>query len=369
MKKPLPRRDFLRQTGATASVLVSAMALRPHSSSAADADRRVKVGQIGTAHSHAADKIGALRKLTDDFDFVGVVEPNAALRAQAERNPAYSGVAWMSEEQLLATPELKVVAIETGIPDLVPTAARCIAAGKHIHLDKPGGDSLAPFKQLLQDADERKLCVQMGYMLRHNPAIQFLLKAVRDGWLGQVFEIYATFGKTVGDEQRRKFAEYPGGGMFELGGHLIDLVVAVLGRPDEIRVFSHRSRAPSDSLLDNQLAVFRYPQCTATVRISLMDVDGGKRRQFVVCGSEGTVEIRPLEPSQLQLALSKPRESYRQGFQSVALPSASGRYDDQLKELARVARGEQQPSFASTHDLIVQECLLKASEMQKIELH
>ena len=323
----------------------------------------MKVGQIGTAHSHAADKIGALRKLVEDFELVGVVEPDAARRAEAERNGAYSGVPWMTEEQLLAAPDVKIIAVETGISDLVPTASRCIHAGKHIHLDKPGGDLLEPFKQLLHAADERKLCVQMGFMLRHNPAFQFLFKAVREGWLGQVFEIYTTMGKVSGDEARRKFAEFSGGGMFDLGGHLVDLVVAVMGQPMGMSVFTRRSRAPSDELADNQMAVFEYPQCMATVRISLMDVDGGKRRQFVVCGSEGTIEIRPMEPPQLQMALIKPREGYRPGFQTVTLPASSGRYDDQLKELARVARGEQPPSFGSAHDLIVQECLLKASAM------
>ena len=339
------------------------MAIKPHVATAANAEQRVKVGQIGTTHSHAADKIGALRKLVDDFEFIGVVEPDAARRAEAERSGGYGGVQWMTEEQLIATPDVKIIAVETGVSDSVPTALRCIQAGKHIHLDKPGGISLAPFKELLQLADERKLCVQLGYMLRHNPAFQFLFKAVREGWLGQVFEIYTTMGKAVGDEARRKFAEFPGGGMFDLGSHLVDLVVAVMGKPTGISVFTRRSRAPSDELADNQMAVFEYPQCMATVRISLMDVDGGKRRQFVACGTEGTIEIRPLEPPQLQLALSKPREGYRQGFQPVALPAASGRYDDQLRELARVARGEQQPSFGATHDLLVQECLLRASEM------
>ena len=325
MSTPVPRREFLRQSTATASALAAAMALRPHVATAASAEQRVKVGQIGTAHAHAADKIGALRKLVDDFELVGVVEPDAARRAEAERNAAYSGVQWMTEEQLLATPDVKIVVVETGVSDLVPTASRCIQAGKHIHIDKPGGDSLPPFQQLLEAAEERKLCVQMGYMLRHNPAFQFLFKAARGGWLGEIFEVHGTMSKAVGDAQRRQFAAYPGGAMFELGCHLIDPLVGLLGKPTNISPFVRRTRAPNDDLADNQLAVFEYPQCTATVRSSVIEVQGKQRRQFVVCGTEGTIEIRPLEPPLVRMALSKQRDRFRPEYQSVELPPASGR--------------------------------------------
>ncbi len=59
----------------------------------------------------------------------------------------------------------------------------------HLQLDKPGSESLAPFKQLLDEAGRRQLTVQLGYMYRNNPAVQFCFRAVREGWLGQVFEI------------------------------------------------------------------------------------------------------------------------------------------------------------------------------------
>ncbi len=363
MYPPHPRRDFLLQAATTVSTLAAATALKPHVASASENERRVKVGLIGTSHPHAAGKIAALRQLAEDFEVMGVVEPDEARRAELQGNPAYAGLAWLTEEQLLQTRDLGVVAVETEVRDLLPTASRCIAAGKHIHLEKPGATSHSHFQQLLQDADERKLYVQLGYMLRHNPAIQFLLKVLGEGWLGQIFEIYATMSKTVGDDERRRLAEFAGGGMFELGCHLIDLMVAVLGKPEDVTVFTRRSRSPSDTLADNQLAVFQYPKCTAAIRIALMEVDGVNRRQFVVCGTEGTVDIRPLEPPQLQLALDRPRDRYRQGYQSVELPSMPGRYDDQLKALARVVRGEQPPLFSSSHDLIVHEALLQASGM------
>ena len=44
--------------------------------------------------------------LGDDFDVVGVVEPDPALRARAEKSGVYKDLKWMTQEQLLNTPGL-----------------------------------------------------------------------------------------------------------------------------------------------------------------------------------------------------------------------------------------------------------------------
>ena len=61
------RREMLRLTGAAALAAAGGAVL-------ADGGRRVKVGQVGTAHSHASGKLAALRKMGEVFDLVGVVE-------------------------------------------------------------------------------------------------------------------------------------------------------------------------------------------------------------------------------------------------------------------------------------------------------
>jgi len=155
----IERREFLKSTGRLTAGLAAAVHVGV--SRAAESGRRIKVGQIGTAHAHAGGKMAAMRKLTDEFEVVGVVEPDANRRKQMENSRTYRDLTWMTEEQLLATSGLRMVAVETAVPQLVPTAARCIAAGMHIHLDKPAGDSLPAFKAVLEAADRQDLCVQM----------------------------------------------------------------------------------------------------------------------------------------------------------------------------------------------------------------
>ena len=118
-----------------------------------------------------------------------------------------------------------------------------------------------------------------------------------------------------------------------------------------------------DGFADNQLAVLEYPKATVTVRSALTEVEGGVRRQFVVVGTKGTFDIRPLEPPSARLALDTARGEWKRGYQDVTFPRPAGRYDGDFADLARVIRGEKALAFTPEHDLAVQETVLLASGM------
>jgi len=320
---------------------------------------RLKIGQIGTGHAHADGKLAALRR-SPDFEVVGVVEPDERRRRAAASRRDYAGVKWLSESELLATPGLKAVAIETEVKDLLAAGARGVAAGLHLHLDKPAGESLPEFARLLDAATRRGLTVQLGYMFRYNPAFELCFRAVREGWLGRVFAIEAVMGKVVGAAEREKLRPYRGGAMFELGCHVIDAAVAVLGKPVKVTALGRHSGEFADGLADNQLATLEYPDALVSVRSSFVEVAGGPRRQFVVCGDAGTVDIRPLEPPALRLALAKAGHGYQAGYQDVVLASRP-RYEADFADLARVIRGAKAFAWTPAHDLAVQETVLRAS--------
>ena len=346
------RRRFVRTVAVAAT---APFFLRP----AAGADgAKIRIGQIGTGHAHAGGKMDTLRA-SPDFEIVGVVEDDPARRAAAEKSATYAGLTWMTEEQLLNAPGLRAVAVETEVKDLLATGARCISAGKHIHLDKPAGESLPALRRLLDEATRQRLTVQMGYMFRYNPAFQLCFRLLREGALGEVFSIDAQMSKLIDPAGRKALLPYRGGSMFELGCHVIDAVVTVLGRPQKVTPYNRSVAA--DGFADNQLAVLEYPKATATVRSALTEVDGGSRRQFVVCGTRGTFDIRPLEAPAARLALDAPRGEFKKGYQDVRFPKGGGRYDGELAELAQVIRGEKAFPFTPEHDLAVQETVLLAS--------
>jgi predicted dehydrogenase len=268
----------------------------------------------------------------------------------------------MTREQLLNTAGLQAVLVETRVRDSLDAAEACVAAGMHVHLDKPAGESLPQFQRILAEAQRKNLLVQMGYMYRYNPAVVLLRAFLKQGWLGDVFEIHTVMSKVIDAEGRRALTEYRGGLMFELGCHILDLVVGVLGEPDDVTSVAQHASTYDDTLLDNMLAVLQYPRAVATVKSSAMEVEGFARRHFVVCGTEGTFHIQPLDDPAVQLALSAPRSDYRAGVQDVTFPKYV-RYVGDAADMARIIRGEKESDFPYSHDLAVQRTLLQACSL------
>ncbi|HBR94396.1 MAG TPA: gfo/Idh/MocA family oxidoreductase, partial [Opitutae bacterium] len=280
----------------------------------------IKIGQIGIGHNHADEKMRTLRSLPHLFEVVGIVEADPAWREKRGGQSQYKGLRWMTEAELFDTTDLEAVAVETDGSDLIPTAARCAERGLHMHLDKPGGESLPDFKALLDTCERRGLAIQLGYMYRNNPAINFCREAVRSGWLGDIFEVHAVMSRLDGDDYRKWVANFKGGSLYIFGGYLIDIIISLLGRPENVTSFQRPTR--DDGCHDNGFAVLEYPRATASVRASIVEVEGFRRRQLVVCGTKGTVEICPLEhhnsryeldPLHVRLTLSEPCGDYAAG--------------------------------------------------------
>jgi len=334
----MKRRSFLLACGSTAL--------------AASGSSRLRIGQIGTEHAHAAGKMTAMRSLTELWEVVGVTGPKG-----------YEGVKLMTVEELLAVPDLKAVAVETTVAASCAMARRCIEAGKHVHLDKPGALKHDEFKAMRLEAEKRGLTVQMGYMLRYNPAFELLFQAVREGWLGEITEIDAAMGKLADPGTRKKIGELEGGGLFELGCHIIDAAMTILGKPASVTAFS--TPAGSDGVKDNQMAVLQYPKATAVIRCNHTDPFGGPRRRFNVTGTEGTFEILPLESGKVNLSLTKARGAYKKGTQSIQIDVPKDRYAGEFTDLAKVVRGEKKLAWSAAHDIAVHETVLRAAGVWK----
>lgn len=318
---------------------------------------RIRYGQIGVGHAHASKM--SVYRASDDYEVVGVVEADADLRRRAEQQPAYRDLKWMTQEELLNTPGLQVVGVETRVRDLLDTAEACVSAGKHIHVDKPAGESLPQFRRILEAASMAHLAVQMGYMYRYNPAVVMMRDFLQKGWLGEPFEVHTVMSKVIGAGSRRGLADYPGGTMFELGCHILDLVIGVLGKPESVHGFNQHASSIDDKLVDNMLATLVYPKAIATVKSSAMEVDGFARRHFVLCGTEGTFHIQPLDNPGVRVALSTNRGKYTKGYQTIEF-NGYGRYVGDAADLAKIVRGEKDADFSYEHDLTVQETLLRA---------
>jgi predicted dehydrogenase len=352
----LHRRTFLTGAG----VAAVGMSLATSTSRAAGAKpEKIKIGQIGTGHAHAAGVFTQLLKVTDDYEVVGLVENDPDRRAKLAGR--YLDVPLLTEEELLNTSGLQAVVVETEVQDLLPTARRCVAAGMNIHLDKPAGENLVDYKELLDEVARRKLHLQMGYIYRYHPAFQFCYGAVAEGWLGDLFEVHAVMSKKIGSSQRENLAQFSGGSMFEIGCHVIDAMVRVMGKPQQVTAFARKTHPDQDALVDNQVAVFDYPNAIASVRSALVEYEGFLRRQFTVCGEFGTFDLRPLRGNSFRLALEKPRGKYATGYQDVTLPDGPDIFISAFRDMAAILRGEKETDYPLSHELAVHEMILRAS--------
>ncbi|HEY3329027.1 MAG TPA: Gfo/Idh/MocA family oxidoreductase [Capsulimonadaceae bacterium] len=330
---------------------------------------KVSIGQIGVCHEHAGAKMNALRLRPDVFEVVGVVDDRSskAARFAGDDLRPYEGLAWMSEEELFAFPGLQAVMVETPNHDLVPTAIRCMERGLAIHMDKPGGEDMPLFDRLLDGCNARHLPFQMGYMFRNNPAMQWTINAVRQGWLGEVFEIQASMSHDYGgDAYQHYLGQFPGGIMFNLGCHLIDLIVATMGRPQQVLSFLKSAPGFPDTIKNNCLAILEYPYATATLRASSLEVGGLDRRRFKLCGTNGSVDLCPMErfdgePLLMSLILKEAIPGYSAGSHTVDFGVTRDRYEYQLLEFAKIVSGELSNPYTYEHDSLVQEVVLAAA--------
>jgi predicted dehydrogenase len=343
----MTRRHFITTTAAFAAAQSQA------------ATPRLKIGQIGTSHAHASGKMVSLRGLPDLWEVIGFVEADEARRHSAAETPTYRGLPSLSEAELLGNADVKAVAVETDIADSCVTALRCLQAGKHIHLDKPGALGHDEFKAMRLVAEQRGLTVQMGYMLRYNPTFELLFRTVREGWLGEITEIDAAMGKLADPSTRGKLGELEGGGFFELACHVTDAVVTLLGKPKAVHAFSTPTGA--DGVKDNQMAVLEYTKATASIRCNHTDPFGGPRRRFNVTGTRGTFEIVPLESGKVNLSLIQAQGGYKKGTQSFALDVPKDRYIGEFTDLAKIVRGEKKLDWDAAHDIAVHETVLRGA--------
>jgi predicted dehydrogenase len=346
------RRDFLASAGAAAAAVPVAL------TASAWADPQalppLTAGVLGAVHSHAMPKIRLLMELPE-YELVGVCESDASVQEEVRQ----LGVPLLSEEELLERCE--VVVIESAVRDHARQGLLALQAGKHVHLEKPPATTIREMDALVEAARQGDLVLQTGYMWRYHPGFDAILEAVREGWLGDIYQVRGNMGNFVRDEDRAEWAEFPGGSMFELGSHLIDAIVRLLGPPRRINFFL-QERSEDDSFRDNNLAVLEYRRAWAVVTNTSVQRTRMPQRCFEVRGTKGTALLEPIEPPLLKLELLEAAGPYAAGLQEVELPPYR-RYEGDLQQLARAVRGERPLAISLDQERMIHQVILKASGM------
>ena len=356
MKPPsFNRRKFLGSAVCCAAAVSAGPSGLLSAGEAAGTKRRIRIGFLGATYSHAPGKLGVILR-SNDFELVGVCEESAAAKRDCEK----AGAKIISPDDLLARSE--VVAVESAVRDHARHAFLALKAGRHVHLEKPPALTLDEFAEMVGLARERGLLLQTGYMWRYHPGFTAIREAVRNEWLGKVFLVRANISNLLAPARRPDWAEFKGGSLFELGSHLVDAVVRLLGKPKSVTSFLREHGSAPDKLKDNNVAVLEYDNAMAVITNNALQDTRLAQRSLEVLGSNGTAVLQPIEPPVLNLELAGAAGRYRKGAQTVPLPPYA-RYEADFIELAAAVRGEGKLSVGLEEELAVQETLLKVCAM------
>ena len=259
--------------------------------------------------------------------------------------------------------------METDEIHLTKYATLAAKHGKHIHMEKPGGESLPEFEKLIEAVKENGKTFSTGYMYRYNPCIKQIIADVKSGSFGEVHSVEASMNCIHTDEARKWLGTLKGGEMFYLGCHLIDLALLIRGMPKSVKTFNRKTMRSGIDSIDYGMAILEYDNGCSIIKTDAAEIGGYARRQLVVSGSKKTVELKPLEMSFKDGPFLHNLYTDRVTYEStdwfdrgVSERFEYDRYFDLLKSFAAMVRGEIENPFTPDYELELYKLILKCCE-------
>lgn len=327
---------------------------------------RIRIAQIGTsANSHGNMIFDSLKKQRNLFEIVGYAMPEGEKEKFPRQAKLFAEYPEMTVKEILQDKSIEAVTIETEEIYLTKYAQQAAEAGKHIHMEKPGGIGLVDFEKLLATIKQNGTVFHTGYMYRYNPYVQELMKKIKSGEFGEILSVEAQMNCMHTRETRDWLNNFPGGIMFFLGCHLIDLILQIQGVPKRVIPLNKSTGADGVTAQDFGMAVMEYETGISFAKVNACEPGGFCRRQLVVSGTKGTVELKPLEAydGQTSLLYTTKTECFTHGFADRGLSYDSkpyDRYDSMLAAFAEMVRGEKENPYTYDYELELYKTLAKA---------
>ncbi len=329
----------------------------------------MRLGMLGMWHSHADGIVRQVAEHPDEFQLVGFwdPEPDVVANRTKQWQPRVPGFRVFDRPEDVLAEKLDGVVVESRVHNNLRLARMAIESGRPVMLEKPAGTHLDEHRKLIDFAQRKHLHVQMIYLFRYMSAVQEMFRRTRAGELGRVYEFRARLPKSIGDYGRfvEELKLYKGGMFFEMAGHVIDMMVAVLGKPNRTTGFlAHHHTEPPTNYMDDGIAIFEYDHAFGIIEVPSLEVAPHSRR-IEVYGTAGACVIPHLGSGHLANKNIQPIEVYKKGdsdWKSIELEAATLQISD-LREFAAVVAGKKSPEFSLEHDLTVQSALLQACGM------
>ncbi|MBL9199390.1 MAG: Gfo/Idh/MocA family oxidoreductase [Opitutaceae bacterium] len=121
-----------------------------------------------------------------DTKLVGVADLNPDRLAWA-RGLYPHITATSSADELISDPRVDAVAIATPVNTHYELAMRAVRAGKHVLVEKPLCHRSDLARELIEEADKRKVTLMVDHTFIYTPAVRKIKQLIKDGDLGQIY--------------------------------------------------------------------------------------------------------------------------------------------------------------------------------------
>ncbi|WP_130014890.1 Gfo/Idh/MocA family protein [Serinicoccus sediminis] len=191
-------------------------------------------------------------------------------------------------EELMQDPEVDVVYISSTHPFHRDQALACIAAGKHVLVEKPTTLTVRDTEEVFEAARAAGVLAVEAMWMRFQPVVLDVLDRVRAGEVGDVRSFHAAFPVPFAyDETHRLFDLANGGGaLLDLGIYPVTLAHLLVGHPTHLHVLGSTVPTGADALV----ALQWMTEGGAVVQV-LTDSRSHGTTETVVRGTEGSITL------------------------------------------------------------------------------
>ena len=136
-----------------------------------------------------------------------------------------------SYEALLADPAVQAIYISNPHPGHAEWAIRCAEAGKHILCEKPLAMNHGEAMAVVEAAQRHDVFLMEAFMYRCHPQTQRIVQLIRDGAIGAVRVVQATFSFRAEPDPKSRLLdpELGGGGILDVGCYPVSMSRLVAG--------------------------------------------------------------------------------------------------------------------------------------------
>jgi D-xylose 1-dehydrogenase (NADP+, D-xylono-1,5-lactone-forming) len=241
-----------------------------------------------------------------------------------------------SYEELLADDEVEAIYIPLPNGLHVEWTLAALAAGKHVLCEKPLSPRAEEVERCFDAAEQAGLVLSEAFMWRHHPQAERLVSLVREGAIGELRLIRASFSFDLPQFPNVRWdAELDGGALMDVGCYCVSGSRLLAGAEPE-RVHGEAVMAPSG--VDARFAgTMRFPGDVLAVFDCGFDLP--PRDELEAIGSGGTLFLDdPWHSLQPRIELRSADGS----FDFVEVERANP-YRLELEDLSAAIRGEREP--------------------------